>query len=120
MPFKKTARASIGYLDKPEMDALLAAPNRRSSQAQRDYALLLFLYNSDVRASEAGTLRIQDLDLASPSVRIIGKGSKQRDCPLWCHTVEALVPLVGQRPTTKHVFSIVVALQSHDSAFTPW
>jgi len=104
VPFKKTTRASIGYLDKPEMDALLAAPNRRSSQGQRDYALLLFLYNSGARASEAGMLRIQDLNLASSSVRIVGKGGKQRDCPLWRHTVEALVALVGQRPATEHVF----------------
>jgi integrase/recombinase XerD len=104
VPFKKTARASIGYLDKPEMDALLAAPNRRSSQGQRDYALLLFLYNSGARASEAAMLRIQDLNLASSSVRIIGKGGKQRECPLWPHTVEALVPLVGQRASTERLF----------------
>src|SRR3984893_4667839 len=80
VPFKKTARASIGYLDKPEMDALLAAPNRLSSQGRRDYVLLLFLYNSGARASEAATLRIQDLNVAFSSVRIGGKGGKQRDC----------------------------------------
>ena len=104
VPFKKTARASIGYLDKPEMDALLAAPNRRSPQGQRDYVLLLFLYNSGARASEAAMLRIQDLNLASCSVRIVGKGGKQRDCPLWRHTVEALIPLVGQRASTERLF----------------
>ena len=104
VPFKKTARASIGYLDKPEMDALLAAPNRRSSQGQRDYALLLFLYNSGARASEAAMLRIQDLNLTSSSVRIVGKGGKQRDCPLWPHTVDAITSLVGRRALTEHVF----------------
>ena len=36
----------IPYLEKPEMDALLAAPNRQTPQVRRDYALLLFLYNS--------------------------------------------------------------------------
>jgi integrase/recombinase XerD len=104
VPFKWTARAAIGYLDKPEMDALLAAPNRRSPQGQRDYVLMLFLYNSGARASEAATLRIQDLNLASSSVRIVGKGGKQRDCPLWPLTVEALSPLLGQRAPTDHVF----------------
>ena len=103
VPFKKTARASIGYLDKPEMDALLAAPNRRF-QGQRDYALLLFLYNSGARASEAAMLRIQDLNLASSSVRIVGKGGKRRDCPLWTHTVDAITSLVGRRTPTEHVF----------------
>src|ERR1039458_2442554 len=57
-----TARASIGYLDKPEMDALLAAPNRRSSQGQRDYVLILFLYNSGGRASEAALPRVEALN----------------------------------------------------------
>ena len=49
-------------------------------------------------------LRIQDLNLASSSVRIIGKGGKQRECPLWPHTVEALIPLVGQRESTERLF----------------
>jgi integrase/recombinase XerD len=86
------------------MDALLAAPNCRSSQGQRDYALMLFLYNSGARASEAATLRIQDLNRASSSMRIVGKGGKQRDCPLWPLTIEALIPLLGQRAPTEHVF----------------
>jgi site-specific recombinase XerD len=104
VPFKRTARASIGYLDKPEMDALLAAPNRRSSQGQRDYALMLFMYNSGARASEAAELRIQDLNLPASSVMIVGKGGKRRDCPLWPLTIEQLIPLMGQRPPSEHVF----------------
>ena len=104
IPFKRTARASIGYLDKPEMDALLAAPNRRSSQGQRDYVLMLFMYNSGARASEAAELRIQDLNLPASSVMIVGKGGKRRDCPLWPLTIEQLIPLMGQRPPSEHVF----------------
>lgn len=37
IPFKKVTHTSITYLDNPEMDALLAAPDRRTSQGQRDY-----------------------------------------------------------------------------------
>jgi site-specific recombinase XerD len=74
IPFKKTTSPSITYLDKPEMDALLAAPDRRTPQGQRDYALLLFLYNSGSRASEAATLRIADIDWHAQSVRFIAKG----------------------------------------------
>jgi site-specific recombinase XerD len=39
------------------MDALLASPNRSSPQGRRDYALLLFLYNTGARADEAAQLR---------------------------------------------------------------
>ena len=49
-------------------------------------------------------LRIQDLNLASSSVMIVGKGGKRRDCPLWPHTVDAITSLVGRRAPTEHVF----------------
>ena len=64
IPFKKTTSTVIPYLDKSEMDALLAAPNCQTAQGRRDHALLLFLYNSGVRADEAAHLVIGDLHLA--------------------------------------------------------
>ncbi|HGX94221.1 MAG TPA: integrase [Candidatus Tenderia sp.] len=104
IPFKKTARPSITYLDRPEMDALLAAPDRHTPQGRRDYALLLFLYNSGARASEATNLRISDIDWHAPSVRLIGKGNKQRTCPLWATTVEQLSRITAGRGPEQHVF----------------
>lgn len=92
VPFKRTARPVTDYLDKPEMDALLAAPDCRHPQGQRDYVLMLFLYNSGARASEAAQLRIGDLNVASSSVKIVGKGAKPRHCPLWSRTMKALTP----------------------------
>ena len=53
MPFKKTAQATLTYLDKPEVDALLATPDRHTPGGRRDHAMLLFLYNTGSRASEA-------------------------------------------------------------------
>jgi site-specific recombinase XerD len=88
IPFKKTVQAGVPYLEKPEMDALLRAPDRDTNQGRRDYALLLFLYNSGARASEAAGLRIADLDLAQPAVRLLGKGNKIRYCPLWPTTAQ--------------------------------
>jgi site-specific recombinase XerD len=64
------------YLEKEEMQALLAAPDRRDAQGFRDYALLLFLYNTGARASEASGLRIGDVDPAMSVVTLHGKGSK--------------------------------------------
>lgn len=104
VPFKKTTRAVIGYLDKPEMDALLSGPDRRTDLGHRDYALLLFLYNSGARADEAARLTIGDVNLASASVRIVGKGGKQRHCPLWRLTVAELTMLIGQRNDSARVF----------------
>ena len=104
IPFKKTMHASITYLEKPEMDGLLAAPNRNTLQGQRDYAMLLFLYNSGARASEAAKLTIADLDWHTQCVHINGKGNKQRICPLWKETMELLRQMTGQRSLAEHVF----------------
>ena len=75
IPFKKTTKPVIPYLEKPEMDALLSSPNRQTAQGRRDYALLLFLYNSGSRADEAAQLLIANLDLGSSSVKIHGKAA---------------------------------------------
>ena len=89
---------------KAEMDALLSSPNRQTAQGRRDYALLLFLYNSGSRADEAAQLLIANLDLGSSSVKIHGKGGKQRLCPLWPTTVRELAALITNRPSNQHVF----------------
>lgn len=105
IPFKKTAKPSMTYLDKREMDVLLDAPSRDNPQGLRDYALLLFLYNSGARASEAANLTIADLDLgAPPSVILLGKGGKVRRCPLWPYTAGKLSALVGGRRSDEPVF----------------
>ena len=98
IPFKKTAKTVIGYLEKAEMDALLNQPDRRTSLGVRDHALLLFLYNSGARADEAAKLTVGNLRLgASPSVRLHGKGNKLRICPLWPKTATSLSRLVVER-----------------------
>ena len=63
VPFKKVPRALVTYLEKAEMDALLAAPDLTTAQGRRDHALLLFLYNTGARADEAAHVRIGDLQL---------------------------------------------------------
>lgn len=105
IPFKKTSKPSMAYLEKHEMDALLNAPNRQYLQGVRDHALLFFLYNSGARASEAAHLTIADLDLgAPPSVTLLGKGGKERRCPLWPQTVGKLAPLIAGRKPNEPVF----------------
>jgi len=105
IPFKKTIKAVLPYLDKAEMDALLASPDCQTAQGRRDHALLLFLYNSGARADEAAHVTIADLALAPPaSVRILGKGNKERCCPLWPATARELTELVAYRGPQERVF----------------
>jgi len=105
IPFKRTPRPVMAYLDKPEMDALLAVPDRRTAQGVRDHALLLFLYNAGSRADEAAHVRIADLELGrSPGVTLVGKGNKLRRCPLWLLTAQSLAPLITGREPAEPVF----------------
>lgn len=105
VPFKKASKPALPYLEKSEMDAILAAPDRQTAQGNRDYALLLFLYNSGARADEAARLTISNLNLdPSPSVSITGKGNKVRLCPLWTWTARTLAPLVQGRIPSERLF----------------
>jgi integrase/recombinase XerD len=106
VPFKKTTKPTMAYLDKPEIDAVLKAPDRRSEQGARDYAVLLFLYNTGARVDEAAHLTTGDLTWGkSTSVRLMGKGTKTRRCPLWPQTAGALRGLARNRAAHEPVFS---------------
>ncbi len=105
VPFKKASKGTLPYLDKPEINALLAAPDRRTRQGTRDHALLLFLYNSGARCDEAARLVVADLYLgSSPAVKILGKGNKVRLCPLWTSTANTLRALTAGRGAQDPVF----------------
>ena len=105
VPFKKSIETSMPYLEKDEIDALLTAPDRNTSQGRRDHRLLLFLYNSGARADEAAQLAIADLNLSLPaSVTILGKGNRIRQCPLWSVTADVLKIAVDGRGPTERVF----------------
>jgi integrase/recombinase XerD len=110
IPFKKCTQTPVTYLEKTEIDALLAAPNLKSAQGRRDHLLLLFLYNTGARADEAAQVLVRDLNLAHvPSrdlswVKIRGKGNKLRNCPLWPQTVCELRLAVDRRESAEHVF----------------
>lgn len=91
LPFKRSPSPAVTYLEPEEMRLLLRQPDRRSTLGARDYALILFLYNTGARVSEALGVRGSDLQLARPRfVRLHGKGRKDRVCPLWADTAKAL------------------------------
>jgi integrase/recombinase XerD len=50
------------------------------------------------------SLRIGDIDWHAKSVQIIGKGNKERRCPLWSKTIEQLRRIAGDRPNDAHLF----------------
>jgi site-specific recombinase XerD len=82
IPEKRYRSTLISYLTEPEIDALLAAPDRSTPTGRRDHALLLVAVQTGLRASELASLRCQDLNLGAGWVRCEGKGRKERCTPL--------------------------------------
>lgn len=95
VPFKRGPTPSVEYLEAVEIQAMLEAPDRCTPKGRRDHALLLMLFNTGARVQELLDVRPQDLQLERPFlVRLFGKGRKQRVCPLWVQTAQALRALV--------------------------
>jgi integrase/recombinase XerD len=70
------------YLTPAQVDALLAAPDTKTSTGLRDRAVLEVLYATGLRASELTGLQLAGLDLELGLVRVLGKGGKERLVPL--------------------------------------
>lgn len=112
VPFKRGAHESpIEYLEKSEVEALLASIDRRNWSGQRDYALFAVMFNTGARVQEVLNLRVQDLRLDPPyQLRLRGKGNKTRLCPIWPRTARLLRELIANRqlseqtPTDQTVF----------------
>src|SRR5215831_8639092 len=83
MPSKRYEKKLIGFLTRPEIDALLAAPDRKVWAGRRDHALLLVAVQTGLRLSEIINLRRVDTVLGSGAhLRCFGKGRKERCTPL--------------------------------------
>ena len=91
IPNKRFDRRPIEYLTRPEIEALLSAPDRATWGGRRDFNLLLVAAQTGLRISELVGLRCDDVVLGTGgSVRCQGKGRKERSTPLRKDVVVAL------------------------------
>ncbi len=99
IPVKRARQRELCYLEEHEVAAILEQPDRSTLEGQRDHALLAFLYNTGARIQEALDLCPGSLRLDSPAqVRLLGKGRKERLCPLWPETTALLHALLRRMP----------------------
>ena len=70
------------YLDSQRVDSLLESPDENSATGLRDRAMMDLLYACGLRVSELIKLRVADVDELGGTVRVIGKGDKQRLIPV--------------------------------------
>jgi len=84
-------------LTRQQVEELLAAPARESKSRSapawmplRDVAIMELFYSSGLRLSELAALDVADVDLYTESVRVFGKGRKERVCPVGLPALEAI------------------------------
>ena len=77
IPKPKVRVEQVQPFTQEQIEALRKAA-RSSANAKRDEAIILFLYDTGVRASELCGLKLQDLDLSSRHASVLGKGNKRR------------------------------------------
>ena len=107
---KKTTRQKpLDWLSKEEMEAVFQAVDASKPQGKTEHALLVFLFNTGARVSEAVGVKASDLQLHQNSSRhaivtLHGKGGRVRQCPLWPKTAELLAELTEDKVETDPVF----------------
>ena len=99
IPAKRFTRKLVPFLSRPEVDALLTAPDLRTWSGRRDHALILLAVQTGLRLSELTSLLPDDLQLGTGAhVRVIGKGRKERCTPLSKSTRAVLTKWLREPP----------------------
>ena len=98
IPNKRQPRPLVGFLTRPEIDALLAVPDRDTWLGRRNHALLLTVIQTGLRLSEITSIRRQDVSLGKGAhIRCEGKGRKERCTPLAKSTVIVLTAWIREQ-----------------------
>ena len=98
IPSKRYLHGLVAFLSRPEMEALLAAPDRATWAGRRDHALLTVAIQTGLRVSELTGLRCQDVVLGTGAhVRCDGKGRKERCTPLGKQAVSVMRTWLPER-----------------------
>jgi integrase/recombinase XerD len=99
IPTKAASRTTVVYLNDDEVEAVLAAPDRRTWSGQRDHTWLLLMITTGIRVSELTDLRRHDLASGRPAhIAVIGKGRKHRIVPLDKTTASTLAAWTKRNP----------------------
>src|ERR1700681_2902419 len=98
VPNQRQQRTLVGFLTRPEIEALLAAPNRTTWLGRRDHAFLITAVQTGLRLSEMTGLRHEDVSLGTGAhVHCHGKGRKERCTPLAKPTVAVLKACIREQ-----------------------
>jgi len=93
----KRGRKIPVYLEEEEVQRLLNAAEGEDFIHLRDRAILELLYATGMRAAELVNLEVENIDFGSETVKVLGKGSKERIIPVGSYAVKALTTYLPMR-----------------------
>jgi site-specific recombinase XerD len=117
IPFKRRETRLVPYLTAAEVQALVDAPAPDTRSGIRDRAMLHLTICAGLRVSELTGLRLDDVAVQATSIRVHGKGRRERALPLWKSTATALrawLAIRGPAPTPE------VFVNARGQPFSRW
>lgn len=90
VPVPKVPQTDYEVLEPDDIETLLRACDLKTYLGVRDYAVVLVLYDSGIRASELTGLRDEDIDYERGLLSVFGKGAKDRRVPVSSRTLRAI------------------------------
>lgn len=117
IPFKRHDTRLVPYLTQVEVQALVNAPTPTTRQGLRDRAMLHLTICAGLRVSELTGLRLEDVASQAVTIRVRGKGRRERALPLWKTTARALrawLAVRGQVPASE------VFVNARGQPFSRW
>jgi integrase/recombinase XerD len=117
IPFKRRDTRLVPYLTQDEVQALVHAPNPTTRAGIRDRAMLHLTFCAGLRVSELTGLRLDDVAAQAATIRVRGKGRRERALPLWKSTATALrawIAIRGPAPTPE------VFVNARGQPFSRW
>ncbi len=112
----RTAKTLPRTLDNDEIKSLLGACNKKAFTGFRNYCMIMLFLDSGIRLGECRNLQIQQLDLDNRSIKILGKGNKERYVFMGTKTLKILKKYLNWRNSgsaTDYVF-----ISTHNTKLT--
>ena len=95
--FPKIDKRLPQNLTQDEISAVLALPELETSSGLRDRAILQLFYAAGLRLGELVALRIKNFRLREGTVKVLGKGAKERIVPIGKSTIDVLKAYLAKR-----------------------
>jgi len=98
----KVSRPLPAFLNMEAAASVVETPTSQSPAGLRDRAMLELLYGAGLRVSELVGLDLHSIDFGDASVRVLGKGNKERVIPLGAPALASLRAYLEARPNLRH------------------